>query len=474
MEQQTPTLPYNEEAEQGLLGTILFNNKAADKVRDFLRPEHFHDPLHQDVYRRALALIDAGRPATPVTLRGAYENWPGLEDHGGGAGYLALLAGAVVSPANVEHYGRIIHDLFLRRELVNLGDGLATAARDQSGEWSGESLVTDAQATLHSLAQTGAQSRPMVSWGEAAARALKMAQDAAKAPGGIVGMPTGLYELDALLGGLRRKSLVVVGGRPSMGKSALACGTLKYNLAAAGYGVCEFSLEMGSEDHGFRAVAGITGIDLTRIMRGQLEPREWERVIEAQGRLATLPVMIDDIGGVDVGHIRRRAMEFARKRRLDVIIVDHINLMRGSAGAAKQGQTAEVTEITAGLKTLAKELDCCVIALCQLNRSLESRDDKRPQMSDLRQSGSVEQDADVVTFVYRHEYYLERAQPARRTGEDQDKFNQRFSEWEQAMAEAHGVGECIVAKNRMGAVGTVRLAWNASTVWFDNLARGTW
>jgi len=475
------TPPHNLEAEQALLGAVLLNNRAYERVSEFLRPEHFADPVHGRIYAACGKLIDRGQMANPVTLKTYFDQDSGLAEIGGTA-YLGALANSVVSIINAEEYGKLIHDHHLRRELIALGTDVVNGAYEGAVDNSAMEQIGKAEAKLFELATTGQTEGGFEGFKGVLIEAIRQAEAAHKRQGKLSGVPTGLIDLDKKLGGLHPSDLLILAGRPSMGKTALATNiafnaarayreevdALGQKKAADGAVVAFFSLEMSSEQLATRILAEQAEIASHKIRQGELSNVEFENLVTAAQDLHRLPLFIDDTPALSISAVRTRARRLKRQQGLNLIIVDYLQLLRGS-NATSENRVQEVSEITRGLKALAKELDTPVIALSQLSRAVEQREDKRPQLSDLRESGSIEQDADVVMFVFREQYYLERAEPGRRPDEDETKFNERHSKWQQRCEEVWNTAEVIVAKQRHGPVGTVRLSFHGEFTKFGNL-----
>jgi len=476
------TPPHNFEAEQALLGALMLNNRAYDKVSEFLRADHFAEPAHGRIYSACVKLIERGQIANPVTLK-TYLEQDNVLTEIGGPEYLAQLAGAVVSIINAGDYGRLIFDLHLRRELIALGGDVVNTAYESNVDLPADIQIGQAEAKLYDLATIGQTDGGFEDFGSILIKAIDMADAAHKREGKLSGVPTGLMDLDGKLGGLHPSDLIILAGRPSMGKTALAT-NIAFNAAMCyaeetdvlgnakavdGAKVAFFSLEMSSEQLATRILAERAEIASHKIRQGELSNEEFERLSMAAIDLNRLKLYIDDTPALTISAIRTRARRLKRKEGLGLIIIDYLQLLRGSS-ANSENRVQEVSEITRGLKALAKELDVPVIALSQLSRAVEQREDKRPQLSDLRESGSIEQDADVVMFVYREQYYLERAEPGRRPEETEEKFNERHSKWMLRCEEVHNTAEVIVAKQRHGPVGTVRLSFLGEYTKFGNLA----
>ncbi len=473
--------PHNYEAEQALLGAVLLNNRAYERVSEFLRAEHFADPTHGRIYTACGKLIERGQIANPVTLKTYFENDGGLAEIGG-TQYLAQLANAVVSIINAEDYGKLIHDLHLRRELIALGQDMVNDAFEVQIDRPAMDQIGTSEAKLYELATTGETEGGFVAFGTVLVETIRQAESAHKRQGKLSGVPTGLIDMDSRLGGLHPSDLLILAGRPSMGKTSLAT-NIAFNAAKAykeetdavgnkkavdGAVVAFFSLEMSSEQLAGRILAEQAEISSHKIRQGEMTNEEFERLVIAAQQLNTLPLYIDDTPALSISAVRTRSRRLKRQHGLGLVVVDYLQLLRGSASHA-ESRVQEVSEITRGLKALAKELDVPVIALSQLSRAVEQREDKRPQLSDLRESGSIEQDADVVMFVYREQYYLERAEPGRRPEESEEKFNERYDSWHKRLLEVVNTAEVIIAKQRHGPVGTVRLSFQGEFTKFGNL-----
>ena len=476
------TPPHNLEAEQALLGALLVNNEAANRVSAFLKPEHFSQPVHGRIYEAVLALVERGQIATPITLKTYFESDQALADVGG-AQYLARLAASAVAIINAEDYGRAIHDLHLRRELIHLGEYIVNEAYDPRLDAPARQQIESAEQHLFTLAEEGEYEGGFVPLRDSMRGALAAMESAYKREGGMTGTATGLVDLDNLLGGLHPSDLVILAGRPSMGKTALATniafhGAKTYRTETADDGTTRladgavvgfFSLEMSAEQLAIRLIADETGIPSEKLRRGQMSNDDFHQVVVASQRLSRVPFFIDDTPALSVAALRTRARRLKRTQDLSLVVVDYLQLLRPSGRTAHDSRVLEIAEITQSLKALAKELDVPVLALSQLSRAVEQREDKRPQLSDLRESGAIEQDADVVMFIFREEYYLSRGEPVPRADESQDRFEQRYEKWHQRLAQVAATAEVIVAKQRHGPIGKVRLQFTGETTKFDNL-----
>jgi replicative DNA helicase len=460
--------PHSYEAEQAVLGSILMSARAFEAVSDFLHPEHFADPAHTRIFAACRDMINGGKKADPITIRPILEHEPLLKDLGGYA-YVGQLAAASLPPKVVADYGRIVLDMHTRRALIEAGQDMIAQAYDTADGGKATAIQEAHEAILFELASSGAPEGDLRAFGDFVDGALAAWQVAHQNKGAPSGIPTGLIDLDARLGGLNRSDLIIIAGRPAMGKTSLAV-SMAVNGAMKGAKVGFFSLEMSGQQLAQRIISAHAGVDGSKARMGQLEQAEFERLAMAGQQLRSLGVYIDDTAAVTVQAIRNRARRLKRRKGLDVVAVDYIGLATPTTGVGSR--VHEIEGITKGLKALAKELDVPVIALSQLSRSVESREDKRPMLSDLRDSGSIEQDADCVMFVYRDEYYAGKAEPMRREGETDQKFNDRRVAWEARMAEAHGKAEVIIAKNRHGSEGAVNLAFDGPTTRFSNLYQG--
>ncbi len=470
------TPPHNLEAEQALLGAMLVNNRTHEKVGDFLFAEHFANPVHGRIYEAAVKLIERGQMANPVTLKAYFEQDEALAAVGG-AGYLAELAAGVVTVVNVEDYGRAIHDLFLRRQLIDVGESMVNEAYRHDLESAATDQIEDAERRLFDLSRTGDIRGGFARFDRCLQTAIIAAEVAFKRDSHITGVTSGLLDLDRKLGGLHKSDLIILAGRPSMGKTALAT-NIGFNAARAivetqgkdGAVVGFFSLEMSSEQLATRILADATEVPSDKIRRGEIRDSDFPRFVEASRMLNQVPFFIDDTPALTVGTLRTRARRLNRSDKLGLIVVDYLQLLRGPGGGGRvENRVQELSEITRSLKAVAKELDVPILALSQLSRAVEAREDKRPQLADLRESGSIEQDADVVMFVFREQYYLERSEPTRRPDESDEKFNDRFERWRQRCEEMHNVAEIIVAKQRHGPIGSIKLHFDGQFTRFSDL-----
>ncbi len=467
--------PQNIEAEQALIGAILVNNEAFYRVSDFLEPQHFQEPIHQQIYELASNLIRAGKIATPVTLKTFL---PADLDIGGmnASQYLARLAAEATTVINASDYGRTIGDLAVRRNLIRIGEDMVNVAFDAPVDFAPREQIEDAERRLYELAETGRYGSGFQRFSQALTTAVDMAARAYQRDGKLSGLATGLKDLDAKMGGLQSSDLIIVAGRPGMGKTALAT-NIAYNVARAWQGetrpdghiatinggiVGFFSLEMSAEQLATRIISERTEIPSSTIRRGGITEDDFEKIKDMSIELQSLPFYVDETGGLSIAQLAARARRLKRQKGLDLLVIDYIQLLQGSQKRASESRVQEVTEITTSLKALAKELNVPIVALSQLSRQVESRDDKRPQLSDLRESGSIEQDADVVMFVFREEYYLANKEP--RPGSEE------HLKWQTDMAMVHGKAELIIGKQRHGPTGTVQVQFEARVTRFGDLS----
>ncbi len=469
--------PHNIEAEKALLGAVLINNRAFETVSEFLRPEHFVLGTHSRIFGACARLIERGQIADTVTLKRYFEQDETLAEIGGPA-YLNDLAMSAVTVINAGEYGRLVYDLHLKRELINLGEDVVNRAYGGEVDETAPLQIEAAEQRLYDLATTGEYEGGFEPFKESVLKAIEMAEAAHKRDGGLAGVATGLTDLDKILGGLHRSDLIILAGRPSMGKTALAT-NIAYNAAythdqtkgAEGAVVGFFSLEMSAEQLASRILSEQTDISSDRMRKGELSNEEFTRLVMASQELHRIPVFIDDTPALTVSALRTRARRLKRQHNLGLIVIDYLQLVNASSTSRNDGRVQEVSEITRGLKTLAKELDVPVLALSQLSRAVEQRDNKRPQLSDLRESGSIEQDSDVVMFIFREEYYLERDRPVPHANEKDDHFHDRQERWERRCEAVRNIAEVITAKQRHGPIGDIRLMFQGAFTRFANLDR---
>ncbi|QEE35956.1 replicative DNA helicase [Octadecabacter sp. SW4] len=467
------SMPHSIEAEQQLLGAILTNNDIFDRIASIISPKHFYDPVHARIFETAASRIAKNNLASPVTLKAFLEDDEGLKELGGPA-YLARLAGAAISAFAARDYAQMIYDFSVRRELIQVGRDIAAKAASVDIDSEPREQIVEAEQELYRLAEQGTTESGFQSFLKAVTDAVNVANAAYQREGGLAGVATDLVDMDRMLGGLHKSDLLILAGRPSMGKTSLAT-NIAYNVAKAykkgkladgsegavdGGVVGFFSLEMSAEQLAGRILAEASEISSHKIRQGDMDEVEFRRFVDAAKSLEACPLFIDDTAAIPISQLAARARRLKRTHGLDLLIVDYLQLVRGTS----ENRVQEIGEISMGLKAIAKELQIPVIALSQLSRQVESREDKRPQLSDLRESGSIEQDADVVMFVYRGEYYKEREKPA-------DHELDKVAVWQEEMDRLHGKAEVIIGKQRHGPIGTVELSFEAQFTRFGNLVK---
>jgi replicative DNA helicase len=471
---EIPRVPANVEAEQALLGAILYDNAAFERLGDNLQGRHFFEPFHQRLFESIETHIRKGQLAEPILLAEQFARDPAFEELGG-VRYLADLVDRAPPAANAPDYARAVYDLALRRDLIRIGGEIAQQATQGDPELSARDQIEAAEQQLYALAETGGISQGFVTFADALHGAVTMAAEAHSRDGGLAGLSTGLTDMDAKIGGLHPSDLVILAARPSMGKSTLAV-NIGFDVArnyawepqpdgskktVRGGVVAFFSLEMSAEQLALRMLSEVSGVSGDRLRKGEIDASEFGRIRDAALEIQDAPFYIDDTGGITLAKLTARARRLKRMVGLDLLIIDYLQLIT-MGGSKSDNRVQEVSAITMGLKALAKELHVPVIALSQLSRQVENREDKRPQLSDLRESGSIEQDADMVMFIYRESYYLSRAEPREGTEE--------HFRWQEQMDQVRGVAEVIIGKQRHGPIGTVRLSFNEDTTKFGNLA----
>ncbi len=471
-----PVMPHNVEAEAALLGALMIDNRLVEDVQLKLRNEHFFEPLHGRIYDAVLTLIDRRMVATPVTLKPLFDADPDMLAIGGSA-YLATLTEQSAALIAARDFARQIYDLALLREMIRVGREMATNAFDTAAGVEPLEQIEAAELALYKVAEQGEVAGSVKTFAQATRLAVEMADRAMKSGGHLSGYTTGLDALNAKIGGLHPSDLVIVAGRPAMGKSALAT-NIAFAAAqrflrdradgidaaeSSGAGVAFFSLEMSADQLATRVLAEQAGVNSENLRMGKISQSEFNSLARAAGQLSELPFFIDDTPALTIAALRTRARRLKRQKGVGIIMVDYLQLLQGSSRAANENRVQEISEITRGLKTLAKELEVPVLALSQLSRAVENREDKRPQLSDLRESGTIEQDADIVLFIYREEYYHALKQP------DEEDI-EKYAKWKDRAEKLHGLAEVIVAKQRHGSTGTVPLTFHKTTTKFADRA----
>ncbi len=454
-------LPNNIEAEQSVIGSILLNNEIFDEISIILSNKNFHDPMHVKIYGAIEKLIYGGMLANPITLKNHFENQKDVLNI---PDYLVNVTKFSTSTRQALEYSKLIYDLYVKRELIKISENIIDSANLNDLDQDGQKIIENFEKSLYDLAEKGSFSSSLVKFDEAMKQTIEMASNAYKNEEGIVGVPTGLTDLDDRLGGLHKSDLIIIAGRPSMGKTALAT-NIAFNAAKKiqdenkKSSIAFFSLEMSSEQLSTRILAEQSQIKSNDIRRGRISEEQFDKFIETSKNISELPLYIDETPSISIAALSNRARRIKRIYGLDMVVIDYIQLMR--ANNTKDGRVQEISEITQGLKALAKELSVPVLALSQLSRAVEQRDDKKPQLADLRESGSIEQDADVVMFVYRESYYLERKEPRPATVE--------HAEWQAKMNEVANFAELIIGKQRHGPTGNIMLEFEAMFTKFRDI-----
>jgi len=475
-------LPANLEAEAAFLGAVLIDNRLLEELAVPLRPDHFFEPLHARIFERVIVLIDKQMVVTPVTLKPYFETDPAMVELGG-TGYLARLTADGQGLLAPRELAQQIYDLALLRELVSVGRELVEGALDTSEEVEPMRQIEEAEAALFRVAEGASGGSEAESFRSATSKALEMIETAINSGGHVSGKTTGFTSINDKCGGLHNSDLIILAGRPGMGKTSLAT-NIAFNCAdrmlrdqrdgiakSVGAGVVFFSLEMSSDQLATRVLAEQAGIPSEALRMGKISREDFQQLSYASQRLAELPLFIDDTPALTIAALRTRARRLKRRHDIGLIVVDYLQLLQGS-GRSQDNRVNEISEISRGLKTLAKELQVPVIALSQLSRAVESREDKRPMLSDLRESGSIEQDADMVWFVFREDYYVGSREPKVPQGDSDMKAHEAHAAWQAEMEQVYGLAELIISKQRHGATGTVRLRFEPKITKFSDLAPG--
>ena len=462
VENELKELPNNIEAEQSVIGSILLSNEIFDDINILIRSKNFYDPMHKKIFSAIEKLIYSGMLANPITLKNYFEN---EKDELNVPDYLVKITKFSTSSRQAIEYSKLIYDLFVKRELIKISENIIDTAKLNDLDHDGQSIIENFEKSLFDLAEKGSFNSSIVKFDEAMKMTIEMASSAYKNEEGIVGVPSGLTDLDDRLGGMHKSDLLIIAGRPSMGKTALAT-NIAFNAAkkiqndGRKSSIAFFSLEMSSEQLSTRILAEQSRIKSNDIRRGRISEEQFDKFIETSKDISELPLYIDETPAISIAALSNRARRIKRLHGLDMVVVDYIQLMR-SGRKMEYNRVQEVTEITQGLKALAKELSVPVLALSQLSRAVESRDIKKPQLSDLRESGSIEQDADVVMFVYREAYYLEKLEPRPATVE--------HAEWQAKMSEVSNLAEILISKQRHGPTGNIMLEFEAMFTKFKDL-----
>jgi replicative DNA helicase len=479
----TPTLPQNVEAEAALLGALMIDNRLVEDVQTRLKAHHFFEPLHGRIYDAVLRLTDKNMVANPVTLRPLFEADETMKEVGGPS-YLAQLTGSGAAIIGARDFAAQIYDLALLRALIGVGRELVEGALDTSEDVAPLAQIERAETELYKVAEEGGVEGKAKSFGEATRLAIEQAERALNSGGHLSGVTTGIDGINSKIGGLHRSDLTILAGRPGMGKTSLAtnmafAAAQRYSrdiedgvepAKSAGAPVAFFSLEMSADQLATRILAEQSGISSENLRMGKISQQEFRQLARAAGELSSLPLYIDDTPGLTIAALRARARRLKRQKGIGMVVVDYLQLLQGSGRSSNDNRVQEISEISRGLKQLAKELDVPVLALSQLSRAVEQREDKKPQLSDLRESGSIEQDADIVLFVFREDYYVAAREPKRPIDGDDSKVHEAHEEWARDMSRVYGLAELIVAKQRHGATGKVRMKFDAHITKFSDLA----
>ena len=458
-------LPHNIEAEQGILGAILLNNEIFYDISDTMAIDHFYEPIHRTIFDQISIMLSKGQIATPITLKSYFEGEKSLEEIGG-ANYLVRLADSAVSLDYAKNYAQIIYDLSVRRGLYELGGKVQHDAMDINLEIKPETLIEEAEKDLYQISEKGIAQNNIHSFRSSVEEAIELAKKAYEKDSSVVGISSNFTDIDNKLGGFHPSDLIIIAGRPSMGKTSLAT-NIGFNIAKNAHdendgnnSVLFFSLEMSSEQLARRILSEQARISSNDIRRGNLSENDLDNLVSVSKNVLEIPLYIDDTPAINIGTLASRARRLKRKHGLGIIVIDYLQLLRPSKSSRNESRVLEISEITQGLKALAKELNIPIIALSQLSRQVEQREDKKPQLSDLRESGSIEQDSDVVMFIFREEYYLEKNAPSPGTAE--------FIEWQQKMDEVHGQADLLIMKQRHGPTGNIKLSFDANYTRFGN------
>ena len=479
----TPALPHNIEAEAALLGALMIDNRLVEDVQLKLRSDHYFEPLHGRIYDSILRMTDKNMVANPVTLRPMFEADEAMKEVGGPA-YLAQLTGSGAAIIGARDFAQQIYDLALLRSLVAVGRDMVEGALDTSEEVAPLSQIERAEGELYRVAEQGGGEGKVKSFGEATKLAIEQAERALNSGGHLSGVTTGLDGINSKIGGLHRSDLLILAGRPGMGKSSLAT-NMAFAAAqrflrdqedgidpakSAGAPVAIFSLEMSADQLATRILSEESGISSENLRMGKISQQEFRQLARAAADLQTLPLYIDDTPGLTIAALRTRARRLKRQKGIGMVVIDYLQLLQGSGRSSSDNRVQEISEISRGLKQLAKELDVPVLALSQLSRAVEQREDKRPQLSDLRESGSIEQDADIVMFIYREDYYVASREPKRPMDGDDAKIFEAYEQWQRDMERVYGTAELLIAKQRHGATGKVKMKFDSRITKFSDLA----
>ena len=473
----TRSMPYNLPAEQNLLGAILLENAVLERIDDRLLAEHFYDPLHGRIFSTSQRLIERGQLANPVTLKSFFADTSNVQNENAES-YLSELADGVISISQAPHYANVIHEAHVRRQLILIGDAVILDASQPEVDVPAHQQIETAEAQLFRLAETDTSSAGLRSFDSVISGSITQADLARKSDGHLSGSSTGLTDLNNLLGGLHKSDLIILAGRPGMGKTALATNigfhaAITTRTGEKSVPVAFFSLEMAAEQLGTRILSERAQVDSEQIRRGKLNSTEFDQLVGASNAISSAPFFIDDTPSLSVSQLASRARRLKRTSGLGLIVVDYLQLLTAQLGVKSENRVQEISNISRTLKAIAKDLNVPVLALSQLSRAVEMREDKRPNLADLRESGSIEQDADVVMFVYREEYYLNKREPERKMEESEDAFNLRHDDWLRKMQNSQNKAEVIVAKQRHGPTGSVQVHFEKRFTHFTDMTEST-
>ena len=471
----------NIDAEVAIIGCLLWDNRSYEKIADFLNEEHFADENNREIYKIIKKLLNQNILVTPVTLKNHLQenDLQGINN----LDYLNQIKDSAPSTQNAFQYAMLLYDLHIKRSLISIGNEIINNATDNEKVLDGTSLIEDAENSLYNLSQIGSIDRKHISFSESLKDAINIVTASYKREGKIAGLPSGLTDLDKKLGGLHKSDLIIIAGRPSMGKTALGT-NIAYNVASMfqeskdefgnqtlidGGKVAFFSLEMSHEQLATRILAEKTKISSDKMRKGEILKNDWQKIVDVSKNIENLNLYIDDNPILTIPTLRARARRLNRLYGIDLIVIDYLQLMSGSSGSRNDGRVQEISEITRGLKAIAKELNIPIIALSQLSRQVEQREDKRPQLSDLRESGTIEQDSDVVMFIYRESYYLERMEPIKKADELENQYAERHAQWRLHCEDKYNVAEIIIAKQRHGPIGIIKAHFDSNFTKFSDL-----
>ena len=473
----------NFDAEIAVIGCLLWDNKSYEKIADFLIEDHFIDLNNKNIFKTIKRLLDKNILVTPITLKNYLEE--NDKDSFDNYTYLNQIKDSAPSTQNAYQYARLLYDLHIKRSLIGIGKNIIQDTISNEEDLEGINLIENAENDLYNLSQTGSSDRKYSLFGESLKKAIDVIDQSFKREGKIAGLPSGLKDLDKKLGGFHNSDLIIIAGRPSMGKTALGT-NIAFNAAKKfkekedefgnkttidGGKIAFFSLEMSSEQLATRVLAEQSKISGDKMRKAELNKEDFKKIAKVSSELENLNLVIDDNPILTIPSLRARARRLKRLYDIDMIIIDYLQLMSGSQNVKNDGRVQEISEITRGLKAIAKELNIPIIALSQLSRQVEQREDKRPQLADLRESGTIEQDSDVVMFIFRESYYLERMEPIKKPDEQNDRYNERHQRWRELCESRYNIADIIIAKQRHGPTGAIKTHFDPNFTKFSDLTR---